>query len=364
MSDTASTTNTTPALASTTGTRFLTAAAAISTIASYVGIVGFARDIVGMEPAEAFALAGFFEIGLVGAGFMAREAAANGDDARTLTAVTWVLSLATGLFAAAHELVTGAGPYSAAFRLVVPLAAAFFWHLVLVGAKAQSTGRTVREMRQDIRFHQMLTAQRAHHRKVTGLKVTRAVRRQDRAEARAVRMIGPDAMKDMSARWGVATNAVMSTRVLSANTSDPAADVRPDVPAGDADMSAPMSPSDVRVEVTDVRRTEADVRAPMSLPATPSTTDTTTTTSAAMSPGVHLVRTDTRPRNVRPSTKTMSAFKDADKVARDAKIVALFAEGHGPAEVARRTGMSSKQVARIRDAHAASIASREDGVTA
>lgn len=363
MSDTASATNTTPALASTTGTRFLTAAAAISTIASYVGIVGFARDIVGMEPAEAFALAGFFEIGLVGAGFMAREAAANGDDARTLTAVTWVLSLATGLFAAAHELVTGAGPYSAAFRLVVPLAAAFFWHLVLVGAKAQSTGRTVREIRQDLRFHQMLTAQRAHHRKVTGLKVTRAVRRQDRAEARAVRMIGPDAMKDMSARWGVATNAVMSTRVLSASTSSPAADVRPDVPI-DTDMSAPMSTPDVRVEVTDIRRSEADVRAPMSLPATPSTTDTTTTTSADMSAGVRLVRTDTRPRNVRPSTKTMSAFKDTDKVARDAKIVSLFAEGLGPAEVGRRMEMSSKQVARIRDAHAAASAGREDGVTA
>lgn len=345
--------NLTPPLASTTGTRFLMLAAAISTIASYVGIVGFARDIVGMEPAEAFALAGFFEIGLVGAGFMAREAAANGDDARTLTAVTWVLSLATGLFAAAHELVTGAGPYSAAFRLVVPLAAAFFWHLVLVGAKAQSTGRTVREIREDLRFHQMLTAQRAHHRKVTGMKVTRAVRRQDRAEARAVRMIGPDAMKDMSGRWGVATNAVMSTRVLSAKTSSPAADVRPDVPAGDTDMSAPMSTPDVRVEVTDIRRSEADVRTPMSLP---STTDTTTSTSADMSSGVHLVRTDTRPRNVRPATKTMSAFKDEDKAARDAKIVSLFAEGHGPAEVARRMDMSAKQVARIRDAHAASEA--------
>ncbi|MGH3999787.1 MAG: hypothetical protein ACRDTJ_20270, partial [Pseudonocardiaceae bacterium] len=302
MSDTASSTNSTPRLASTTGTRFLTAAAAISTVASYVGIVGFARDIVGMGDLEAAALAGFFEIGLVGAGFMAREAAGNGDDARTLTAVTWVLSLATGAFAAAHELVTGAGPYSAAFRLAVPLAAAFFWHLVLVGTKAQAAGRTMREIREDVRFHQMITAQRAHHRQVTGLKVTRAIRRQDRAEARAVRMIGPDAMKDMSARWGIATTAVISTRVLSANTSDPdanvPADVRPDVRPH------------VRVEMTDMRRSEADVPPPVSLPAT---TDMTAGTDTDIPSGVRLIRTDTRTRNVRSQTRAVSTFKDEDK---------------------------------------------------
>lgn len=214
----------------TTGTRFLAGAAAIATITSYVGIVGFARDVVGMGTLEAITLAGFFEVGLVGAGFKAREAAANGEGTRTLSAITWALSLATGIFAAWHEVEVGASDAAAVFRFVVPLAAAGFWHIVLVGARNHAIGRTLREVREDGRFHSMITAQRDRHRLaaygVKGRKLDRATRRQDRAEARALRMIDPAQMRDMSTKWGHAMNAVVTTRVGSAIASDPSAQLR------------------------------------------------------------------------------------------------------------------------------------------
>ncbi|BDZ41050.1 hypothetical protein GCM10025865_03490 [Paraoerskovia sediminicola] len=135
-------------------------AAFIATALAYSGMVLFGLEVAGMQPAEAYALAGFLEVSLVAVALMARNAALEGRPYGVLLTLTWILSGTSGVFAALHEVAVASAstPYMVVFRFVPPLVAALMWHLALVGERHLVTGDTLDERRREHRVHQYVTA--------------------------------------------------------------------------------------------------------------------------------------------------------------------------------------------------------------
>lgn len=139
------------------------AAAAVATALAYTGMVRFAVDVIGMQVREAYVLGGFLELSLVAVALMARRAAVDGRPYSVLLTLTWIISAASGTFAALHELAvpTSSTPYLVVFRFVPPLVAALMWHLALVGERHLVTGNSIDERRQERRVHRYMVAREA-----------------------------------------------------------------------------------------------------------------------------------------------------------------------------------------------------------
>lgn len=193
-----------------------TAVALVSTAAAYVAMVAFGRDVLDMTPAYAYAFAGVFELSLVTVALMAREAAQDNRPNATLLTLTWVLSAASGMFAAWHEIHIGHPAAAAAFRFCVPLLAALMWHLALVGDRHLATGRSWSQLRTGARMHALFLTTEAWHRAAAANDDSRRGRRRlEQANARrlrarsvALRTVPPTDMDREVAQWTAALEAV------------------------------------------------------------------------------------------------------------------------------------------------------------
>lgn len=196
--------------------------ALISTAAAYVAMVGFGRDILQMNAGNAYAFAGVFELSLVTVALMAREAAQQDRPAQTLLTLTWLLSAASGTFAAMHELYEGHGPVGAVFRFTVPLLAALMWHLALIGDRHLAMERSWAEMRTGARLNAMMHARVERQRAAEAARnnpsrralrrLARANARWEKAEAVALRTVPPAQMRHHTVVMMDAFEAVRDTR--------------------------------------------------------------------------------------------------------------------------------------------------------
>lgn len=80
--------------------------AGIATVNAYLAMVAFAIDMVGMDEGTAYVTAGVFELSLFTVAVLAREAAKDNRPNGILLTLTWVLSGASGVFAAIHPMLT------------------------------------------------------------------------------------------------------------------------------------------------------------------------------------------------------------------------------------------------------------------
>lgn len=136
----------------------VTVAALISTTLSFQGMLGTATAALGLSLAVGLALAGFLEIATLATGRLLQEAIRDGRRATVERAATWVFSIVSGLFSAAHEFI---GPVDAtgihhwetsdpmtwiagAIRLTAPLVACWLWERRFRGDRATAAGRRTR----------------------------------------------------------------------------------------------------------------------------------------------------------------------------------------------------------------------------
>jgi hypothetical protein len=183
--------------------------AVISTVSAYLAMVGFGRDVLGMDAATAYTTAGVFELSLVTVALLAREAARDNRPGGTLLTLTWALSSASGVFAAIHEVYMGHPAGAVAFRFIVPLLAALMWHLALIGDRHLATGASWSSMRQTARMHGLfLTVEDAARAHETGKGIARAEARRRRARAVALRTVPPAEMLAQTTAWLESLSAV------------------------------------------------------------------------------------------------------------------------------------------------------------
>lgn len=190
--------------------------ALISTVSAYLAMVGFGRDVLGMDAATAYTTAGVFELSLVTVALLAREAARDNRPGGTLLTLTWALSSASGVFAAVHEVYLGHPAGAVLFRFVVPLLAALMWHLALIGDRHLASGASWSSMRQTARMHRLfLTVEDAARVHETGTGTPAGRRAIERAEAKrrkaravALRTVPPEQMRAHVAAWLESLSAV------------------------------------------------------------------------------------------------------------------------------------------------------------
>ncbi|GAA1860178.1 helix-turn-helix domain-containing protein [Myceligenerans crystallogenes] len=190
--------------------------ALVSTGSAYLAMVAFGIDVLEMNPGTAYATAGVFELSLVTVALLAREAAKDNRPGGVLLTLTWMLSSASGAFAAWHELFVGHPVGAAIFRFLVPLLAALMWHLALIGDRHLATGMSWSGARQARRMHALflstedLFRAQSFHDGSRGsrrrLLKAEAVRR--RARAVALRTVPPEEMRSQVAAWSEAMAAV------------------------------------------------------------------------------------------------------------------------------------------------------------
>lgn len=196
--------------------------ALVSTASAYLAMVQFGIDVLGMPEPVAYATAGVFELSLVTVALMAREAATDNRPGGTLLALTWVLSSASGLLAAWHEIFIGHTVGAAVFRFLVPLLAALMWHLALIGDRHLATGHTWSSLRQTARMHALFLATEDLFRAQSLNDGTRAARRRlNRAEktlrrtrAIALKTVPPEEMHAQVTTW------IGSLRAVGDGTAD------------------------------------------------------------------------------------------------------------------------------------------------
>lgn len=199
----------------------MVAAVAVATIATgsaYLAMVGFGTDVLAQSLAIAYTTAGVFELSLVTVALLAREAAKENRPNGTLLMLTWVLSSASGVFAAWHELFLGHELGAAAFRFLVPLLAALMWHLALIGDRHLASGRTWSSLRENARMHALFLSIDAERRArqaarerngwLARRRVARSERRRLRARAVALRTVAPTDVRAQVAGWRDALAAV------------------------------------------------------------------------------------------------------------------------------------------------------------
>jgi hypothetical protein len=194
------------------------AVAIIATGSAYLAMVGFGTDVLEQGVAIAYTTAGVFELSLITVALLAREAAKENRPNGTLLTLTWVLSSASGVFAAWHELFLGHELGAAVFRFLVPLLAALMWHLALIGDRHLASGRTWSSLRENARMHTLFLSIDAERRarqarrqrggRLADLRVDRAERRRLRARAVALRTVPPAEVRAQVATWSDALAAV------------------------------------------------------------------------------------------------------------------------------------------------------------
>ncbi|MFJ3406720.1 hypothetical protein [Promicromonospora sp. NPDC090134] len=350
-----STTHTTPA----SGSRRLVLAGAvsvalISTVSAYLAMVGFGRDVLGMDPATAYTTAGVFELSLVTVALLAREAARDNRPGGVLLSLTWALSSASGVFAAVHEVYLDHPAGAVLFRFIVPLLAALMWHLALIGDRHLASGATWSGIRQSMRMHALfLTTEDAVRAHATDdgtpaarRNIAKAEARRRQARAVALKSVPPAEMRTRTAEWmdslSAVADAVTDVARLHVEANNRVAGHLTTGPVSGPDYTD-QAASAVRAELTDITTdSEPD-----------SDTDTTTSTvrlSAvpAAGPDTPRVRATVRPkprRTVRPAGPANSdravrldivsglLSETPAATARDA-LSALAAHGH---EVTDRT---------------------------
>ncbi|MCP2266400.1 hypothetical protein ACFQHV_06545 [Promicromonospora thailandica] len=313
--------------------------ALISTVSAYLAMVGFGRDVLGMDAATAYTTAGVFELSLVTVALLAREAARDNRPGGTLLTLTWALSSASGVFAAVHEVYLGHPAGAVLFRFVVPLLAALMWHLALIGDRHLASGASWSSMRQSARMHALFLttedAVRAHAADdgtpAARRAIVRAEARRRAARAVALRTVPPAEMRTRTVEWldslSAVADAVTDVARLHVEANNRVAGF----------VSAPvMSGPDyedraadaVRAELADIV-TEAD-----RLSATPAAGQDTTAVRSTVRAAVR----PSKPRTVRPTASAgdravrldiVSGLlsTNPDATASDA-LSALAAEGH------------------------------------
>ncbi|MFE6645689.1 helix-turn-helix domain-containing protein [Nocardioides sp. NPDC057772] len=296
-----------------------TAVALLSTVAAYVAMVGFGRDVLAMGAVNAYAFAGVFELSLVTVALMAREAAQQDRPAQTLLTLTWILSAASGYFAGWHEIHLEHGATAAAFRFVVPLLAALMWHLALVGDRHLATGRSWTEKRITDRMHAMMLTAEAWHRaraeydanptRLNGRRLEEANRRRLRARSVVLRTVDPVDMERRVAEWSSALDAV--TRG-TATAGKSATDV---APARGVSKSASVTRPVTQATVTAV----------------------TPDTRPAVTAGT---------RATAPKKASAGAVTSSDAGTRRAKVAELLEQGKTGEEIAEAVGASLRTVRR------------------
>lgn len=190
--------------------------AVISTLSAYLAMVGFGRDVLGMDQTTAYTTAGVFELSLVTVALLAREAARDNRPGGTLLTLTWALSSASGVFAAWHELYMGHPLGAVVFRFIVPLLAALMWHLALIGDRHLASGATWSGIRQSMRMHALFLttedAVRAHAADdgtpAARRAVAKAEARRRAARAVALKSVPPAQMRTQTAEWMDSLSAV------------------------------------------------------------------------------------------------------------------------------------------------------------
>lgn len=255
--------------------------AALATGNAYLAMVDFAVDMVGMERNTAYVIAGVFELSLFTVALLAREAAKDNRPNGVLLTLTWVLSGASGVFAAMHEHELGHGIGAILFRLSVPTLAALMWHLALIGERHLATGTTWADARRLRAMQAMFeAAEDALRIGPDGGKGRRAAARFRRARSRARRVSPPAVMIHQTQQWDAASAAETATILtarenharqvaafanrqveapapVAATSSTPATDVEPTAPAPVAVVRPAPVPVSVPVAVPVYAQTAA-----------------------------------------------------------------------------------------------------------
>ena len=194
------------------------AGAIVPTILAMQGMASLAVDLLGFPVVVAVALAGFLELALVSFALLTRASALAGRPGGIDAAAVWGVSLASGLFSSAHELVgveiAGVRSWevdpgsliAAAVRLAAPLVAALLWERVLTAARREHEARSLVEVRRDRRLiavaKDALDVREMEDntpRRLPGQSRTQAARlrvarrRLRRSHIAALRMVGPGA---------------------------------------------------------------------------------------------------------------------------------------------------------------------------
>ena len=147
----------------------LTAVAALMpTLLSAQGMISVGVDVLGLAVAVALCLAVFLELALVSSALLARAAVFRGRSARADLVSTWVFSVISGMFSAAHELLGPAGEaglrdwqidaraaLAAGVRVAAPLVAAWLWHRILTGDRHD---RDTAPTRREAKRHRLMLA--------------------------------------------------------------------------------------------------------------------------------------------------------------------------------------------------------------
>lgn len=317
--------------------------ALISTVSAYLAMVGFGRDVLGMDAVTAYTTAGVFELSLVTVALLAREAARDNRPGGTLLTLTWALSSASGVFAAIHEVYMGHPAGAVAFRFIVPLLAALMWHLALIGDRHLASGTSWSGMRQSMRMHALFLttedAVRAHAANdgtpAARRAIVRAEARRRAARAVALKSVPPAEMRTQTVEWldslSAVADAVTDVARLHVEANNRVAGFvsGPVVSGPDYEDRAAEA---VRAEVADIiADTEADTdRLSAVAAAGQDTTAVRATVRAAVRPS--------KPRTVRPAASAgdravrldiVSGLlsTNPDATATDA-LSALAAEGH------------------------------------
>ncbi|ACZ32444.1 hypothetical protein Xcel_3445 (plasmid) [Xylanimonas cellulosilytica DSM 15894] len=192
------------------------AVAVISTRSAYLAMVHFGVDVVGMSTEDAWTSAGVFELSLATVALLAREAAKENRPSGTLLSLTWVLSSASGFFAAWHELYIGNPVGAALFRFTVPLLAALMWHLALIGDRHLATGTSWSETRTTARMHALFTTTETWFRaraiddgsRSSRRSVARADHARQRARRAVLKHVGTSQIRSTIAVWLDAVDAL------------------------------------------------------------------------------------------------------------------------------------------------------------
>lgn len=267
------------------------AVAGIATVNAYQAMVAFAIDMVGMDPNTAYVTAGVFELSLFTVAVLAREAAKDNRPAGVLLTLTWVLSGASGVFAAIHEYDLGHGVGATLFRLSVPVLAALMWHLALIGERHLATGTTWADARRDRAMQALYEAAEEGFRLSGTNRAAAAQRAFRKALHKARRVTPPTVMIHQTQQWDAASAAETATiitarsnhaRQMAAFTNQPIeAPRRPvAVPTPPADIT-PSAPAPVAT-VTPAPRPVAAVPVPVYAQTAAATNQVHATVTAAV----------------------------------------------------------------------------------
>lgn len=190
-----------------------TAVATIATYSAYLAMVKFGINVLTMDTTTSMITSGVFELLLLTVAVLAREAARDGRPHGVLLFLTWLLSSASGFFAAWDEIYLGHPWAAAAFRFCIPIGAALGWHLALIGHRhlaagvSWSTGRRLLRMQ---RFYEAVEAALRAADSGDPRRINRAQRRLIAARSAARRVVSPTDMREHTEAWSDSDAAIVA----------------------------------------------------------------------------------------------------------------------------------------------------------